>query len=152
MATVEVEEVTVAQELERIRLSHSGFLKPEDVVEEARDKNSVLHSNFEWSNSKAASMYRLEQARRLIRVCIKVISNDKPAVRTYVSLRMDRVSEDGGTAGYREIVSVMSKQDLREQLLQDAFADFEFFRKKYQYLVELAPLFDVFERLRRPVA
>jgi hypothetical protein len=42
-------------------------LRPEDIIEDARDPKSPLHDSFEWDDSKAAHAYRMEQARRLIR-------------------------------------------------------------------------------------
>lgn len=64
------------RELARIRKERGG-LKPEVVIEEARPKNSPLHTAFTWDDSKAAHEYRLWQARSLIRaVC--VVPSDQP--------------------------------------------------------------------------
>jgi hypothetical protein len=66
----------VGRELARIRKEHGG-IKPEVVIDEARDETSPLHPVFTWDDSKAAHEYRLWQARALIRaVC--VISADQP--------------------------------------------------------------------------
>jgi len=47
-------------------LAARGHLTPRDVVADAKRKDSPLHSYFEWDNAKAATKYRLVQARRLI--------------------------------------------------------------------------------------
>jgi hypothetical protein len=61
----------------------------------------------------------------------------------FVSLTPDR-KDDGG--GYRTLVSVLSKRELREQLLVDAGVDMERFRQKYAQLIELA---EVIAAMRR---
>ena len=62
----------VQAELQRIAATHGG-LRPSDVVEAARLKESPLHKEFEWSDSKAAHKFRLMQARTLIRIAVPMI-------------------------------------------------------------------------------
>ena len=128
----------VIVEIERIRQSSGGTLNPVVVVREARRKSSVLHDYFEWDDSRAAYEFRLEQARKLIRVCIREIPEcpDEP-VRAYVSLQDDR-----GRNGYRSITDVMSDDRLREKLLAEARRDMSLFRQKYAVLKELAQVFE----------
>ena len=52
--------------LETIR-DRFGEVTPELVLKEARHKDSVIHSDFQWVNEKAANLYRLDTARRIIR-------------------------------------------------------------------------------------
>lgn len=58
---------------EKIRAEITGIYKkngsvtPEAVLEKARGENTALHSAFEWDNEKAGHLYRLVQARTLIR-------------------------------------------------------------------------------------
>lgn len=62
----------IGEELERIRQEQSGRLETERVVEEAKVKKSPLHSAFTWDDTRAAHLFRLEEARHLIRhvVCL----------------------------------------------------------------------------------
>lgn len=63
------------QELNRIQDSY-GFITPELVVKEASNPKSILHPIFEWDDSKAASGFRLQQARILLNnIQIKVLSD-----------------------------------------------------------------------------
>jgi len=73
----------IQQELESIRRSAGGLLRPEDVVEFARSPETALHEEFTWDDSEAAHQYRLWQARQVIRVNVTVIGNteSKVAVR-----------------------------------------------------------------------
>ena len=123
--------------LQEIAANNDGILRPEIVVEAARAKTSPLHSSFEWDNTRAAEAHRLWQARQLIvSVTIKYegVKNSSPI---YVSLKKDR--EAGG--GYRTMVAVLSDDELREQLLEDARQDMEIFRQKYCGLAKLAKVF-----------
>tara|TARA_R100001086_G_scaffold57374_1_gene26082 strand:+ start:229 stop:720 length:492 start_codon:yes stop_codon:yes gene_type:complete len=44
-----------------------GEITPQLVLKEARHKDSVIHQDFEWNDDKAATLYRLDTARRIIR-------------------------------------------------------------------------------------
>ena len=52
--------------LEGIR-GRFGEVTPELVLKEARHKDSVIHNDFQWDDEKAANLYRLDTARRIIR-------------------------------------------------------------------------------------
>ena len=62
-------------------------LIPEDVVEAARDERHVLHGYFEWDDTVAGNLYRIEQARTLIReVKVQTVYEDRViVVPQYVS-------------------------------------------------------------------
>ena len=51
-----------------------GELTPELVLKEASKKSSKLHSDFQWDDRRAATLYRLDTARRLIRH-LRVVSD-----------------------------------------------------------------------------
>jgi len=51
-----------------------GELTPELVLKEASKKSSKLHSDFQWDDKRAATLYRLDTARRLIRH-LRVVSD-----------------------------------------------------------------------------
>ena len=83
----------VQNELVALYETH-GALNPEDVISAARNKNSALHDRFQWDDSAAAHQYRLEQARRLIRVAVTVIpSLSNNPVKQFVSLSPLRGTE-----------------------------------------------------------
>jgi len=129
-------------ELEKIRTANGGFLTPEAVVSAAKDEDSPLHSYFTWDDTEAAHRWRLEQARKLIRLSVTIVKQDTQPVRAYVSLLNDR-----GKNGYRATIDVLNDEDLRDQLLQCALRELAAFRHKYAVLSELAELFEVADRL-----
>lgn len=136
----------IIQELNRIASKSGGILKPEIVVEEAKSEDSPLHSRFTWDDSEAAHQYRLEQARRLIRVTVQFIPNvSNEPERIWVSLKQDQNNEGGG---YRTLVSVLSDVELRKQLLKEAMEDMDRFEEKYSHLNELSEIFKAMKRIR----
>lgn len=57
----------IIAELTRLAKANAGRLTPDNVVDAAQDEASPLHQCFEWDNDAAAHMFRVEQARHLIR-------------------------------------------------------------------------------------
>lgn len=137
----------IYQELEQIRKSNGGFLRPSDVVEHARDENSALHSHFTWDDTEAAEKYRLAEARALIRVCVKVSEQTSEKIRAFVSLTPDRK----GDGGYRAMAEVLDDQILMDVLLRDAVAEVAAFKRKLERYKELAELNGLIEEVNRVV-
>jgi len=134
-----------SQELERIRESNDGILRAEDVVAVASEPTNPLHECFEWDDGEAAHQYRIEQARKLIRVCVTVLPYDSKPIRTYVSMQEDRHRPGGG---YRTTESVLSNNEKREKLLDQAEAEFRRWEAKYRHLTELESVFAEMNRVR----
>jgi len=136
----------IIAELTRIAEKNGGVLRPEDVVEEARDPRSPLHDQFDWDNTEAARKWRLHQARNLIRVCVRYLevpgSQEKVPCRVWVSLTTDRLAD----GGYRPLEHVLRLKTTREQLLEDAMREAEAFQRKYAMLSELAEVHEAISR------
>ena len=132
----------IEHELETIAAQHDGMLRPESVVEFARDEATALHGEFEWDDSEAARKFRIVQARQLIRLVVNVdpSANGEP-VRAFVSLSEDRVAKDG----YRRLVDVMNDEQRRAMLLRDALRELAAFKRKYSVLSELSKVFEAAE-------
>lgn len=128
----------VIGELKKIAARNGGILRPEDVVNTARDKNNVLHKSFEWDNTIAAEQYRLFQARQLIRVTVELVGGTEETGKVFVSLSSDSCKSGGG---YRLLTEVLTDEDQRKELLRDAVDDMNVFIKKYYFLKELASVF-----------
>jgi hypothetical protein len=130
----------VVEALKQIARRHRGYLRPHDVVEEARDEDSPLHGQFDWDDASAGEKHRLWQARMLIRVKVayeSVGNGEEVAFRVFTSLVSDRQAE----GGYRVTTNVMADPDLRDELLADALAEMRRFQVKYRHLKELAEVF-----------
>lgn len=71
-----------AQEADQLRdllmglFESKGKILASDVLEMASDPSSPLHKHFEWDDTVAARLHRMDQARRLVRsVKVKIINH-----------------------------------------------------------------------------
>lgn len=135
----------IARELRRIAKENGGLLLPETVVREARTKSSPLHSRFEWDDGEAADRYRIWQARQLIRVVVEQIAGVAAPTEVFVSLSPDRHRGNG----YRVVTDIMSDENMRGVMLQDALDELEVFKLKYRRLRELAVVFSAIRKVKR---
>jgi hypothetical protein len=140
---------SVGTHIEFLRRQHDGELKPEFVVNDARNPNSPLHSFFEWDDTEAAEQYRLNQARRLIRTVVAIyteIPNREP-VRAFMHIRPSAPANTE-TKGEREpsyytsTVEALTKPDLRFGVLRRAKAELDAWRQRYADLKELSAVME----------
>ena len=134
-------------ELKRIASANDNKLEPEVVVQEASSDDSPLHKYFEWDDSVAGQRWRVHQARMMIALSVEFIPGVKTSeeVKVFVSLRDERCE------GYRTIVQVMSDEENREQLLMDALAELQYFKKKYAVLKELSRIFESIDEVNNTI-
>lgn len=130
----------VGQRLEELRVKFKGELTPADVVDDAKSKNSPLHSFFEWSDTAAAQQYRLQQARGLIRAVVAVVtSKEEPAKRMQAFVHVP----ESGAPHYRATDHALASERTREMILRQAYREFRAWQKRYEHLEELSDLFKV---------
>lgn len=132
-----------AKELETIRKRAGGVLNPALVIEHAENAKSALHGYFTWEDTEAARLWRLHQARNVIRAVVHIIPQTEISSRVYVSLTGDR-NEDGG---YRAVVDVMQDEEARAIMLEEAKDELAAFRRKYAILKELSAVFEAIDKL-----
>jgi hypothetical protein len=126
---------TVREALQEIYAEHR-VLTPQIVVEEARPSGAPLHSHFEWEDSVAGELYRLEQARGLIR-SVKVLgARDEEGpkeIREWLSVeRPDR------PRSYEPLHEVIEDDFALQLVLQEMERDIELVKRKYGHLKEYA--------------
>lgn len=118
-----------------VELREKGQLSASSVVEEARPNQSLLHSYFEWNNSKAAEQYRLTQARQLIAAVVVVEAGDEEdllPVRAFVKL--------AGEESYEKIDVVLSSPDMRKRALKEVQRSIASLKEKLRGFNEFAEL------------
>lgn len=130
------------QEIERIEKKY-GAATPENVLEESRKENSVLHPLFEWDDEKAAEKYRLHQASVII--CnLRVTEEGKkeaPAVRAFVN-----VSEEK-KGSFMSVMKALEMKQTREVVLRRALMELREFEQKYKDLQELSDVIAAIEKV-----
>ena len=115
-----------------------GCLLPEQVVEAAKPVKSPLHVVFTWDDGKAAREWRLQEARRIIRVVVTHVPGVKQEVRALVSVAQKRPARQS----YQPIGDVLDDPSTREMFLKQALRQLQNIRQSYRALPELAPVFD----------
>lgn len=128
----------VADEISSIGLS----VKPEEIVDKARDENTELHKCFEWDDTKAAEKYRIYQARQIVcHLIVKEVDDtvQKPEVRVFY--------KTDNTEGYKPVEYIMRNEDEYHKLLDRALTELKAFQRKYSTLKELDGLFDAINAL-----
>lgn len=136
----------VGAHLELLRQQCRGELTPKDVLDDARNSNSPLHSFFEWSDTDAAEQYRLAQARGLIRAVVAIYTRpDQPAqrIRAYVHV------PEAGAPHYREMSHAMSQKKTRDLVLQRAWREFAQWRQRYKDLREFSAVFEAADEVAK---
>jgi hypothetical protein len=117
--------------LTKIAKQNGGMLMVDQVIELARDEDSILHKHFTWDDTKAADAYRKQQARALIQRCkIRLVEHEPVEIRAFVSLPTDR--ENGG--GYRLTTYVMGDDGMKDELLRDIKLTIHRWNKKLHLL------------------
>lgn len=99
-----------AAELQRLYVQH-GELRSSTVVEAARDKRSPLHDYFEWDDHKAGHEYRLQQARKLMRLHVIVTQPEGAAERLIHVPPSPEQSKDDGEGAYHPVSVVVENID-----------------------------------------
>lgn len=137
---------SIKEELNYLAIKNGGFLSPHEVVKYARNPKTLLHKKFEWDDGKAAYQYRLEQARRTIRLELDVIETPVGDFKTrlFFSLRDDRTSD----GGYRTLKAITEDESLYNSLLEEALYELGRIKQKYHTLKELKEVFSAIDSVR----
>jgi hypothetical protein len=127
-------------EINRLIKLRGDSITPAQIVKAAKKKSSPIHNCFTWNDTEAAKKCRLLEARYLLRMVTVVYEENK---KTYTT----RAFVTTNDRQYRTIESVLSDDELREELLEQAKADLKAFRDKYRQLNELAAIFEAIDKL-----
>ena len=131
----------IGPEIVRILDKH-GESKPEVIVNEAADIKSPLHPYFTWDNDEAADLYRIEEARYMLRkIRIEVLTTEEkePII---VNIASSLTRPNIGHVYQRTDVILKNKSD-RRQLLDTAWRELESFMIRYSNFIEFEPIFKV---------
>ena len=121
----------VGKELEKL----GDELTPKNVVNLARNENSILHEMFEWDDTVAAEQYRKQQANLIIQnLKITVIADDNTErkVKAFVTVKRNTVFEP--------IEKVVKDVDKYSLLLDKAYKELNGIKIKYRELQEIQDL------------
>ena len=115
-------------------------VRPEQVLDKARDESSELHKCFDWDDSSAAEKYRLSQARSVINHLIVVTQETDEPEKEPVQFRVMLKNEQTKDSGYKQTIVMVRDEDEYAKLLDQAYKELHSFKQKYQCLSELSEI------------
>ena len=110
----------IVAELTRLATENHGRLTPDSVVDAAKDEASPLHGFFEWDDDAAAHMFRVEQARHLIRSVRVDVTTSHHTVRVPAFVHDPECER--GEQGYVSIRQVASDEDKAREVVVAEFS------------------------------
>lgn len=135
-----------------LEIQKTKGLTPENIINEARNRNSPLHSIFEWDDSKAGEKWRLQQARVFINE-IKVIVDSKEYFafeNVSVSVQSPNNSEEViESREYKPIVEIINNEDLRQQVIRSALNNLSYWEEQNAKYEELSPIISTARKVRQ---
>lgn len=102
-------QIARVRELETAR----GEITPRAVVEDAKDKDSPLHSLFEWNKAKAAEAHWLQVAREVIGSVTLIVTTTEHTIKAPHYVR----DPDANGQGYRSVSSLRNDPDSAREAL-----------------------------------
>lgn len=110
------------ERLEYLSSQNKGKITPNIVIQDAKQKKSVLHNYFEWDETEAAKQYRIQQARNLINhvVEVVVIEGKQSKQRSFFS-----VKNGNNNTIYVTIKKAINTPNYRVQLLNQLITNLE---------------------------
>lgn len=144
---------TVGKRVEHLIEKNHGSITPEIVLEDAKPKDSPLHTAFTWDDSKAAHRHRLDEARYLIRsyviVEVPTTSEESGTYTVAVPQRQVESIEEDGQRVYKTINDIMADPVLRARLLEEALAKLKLWKDRYKNLTELAEVYSAIDHVTK---
>lgn len=126
-----------------------GEVTPKIMVEDARPEGALMHPMYEWDDSIAAEKYRYGQARKITSelVIVQATAKDpeiQEPIRAFVSVKPRNES-----ASYRPIVTALSEEDTKNQIIANAKLELEACERKYRGIIDIVPILeDVLAKLK----
>lgn len=141
----------VGERLEHLRETLGAGFAPSRVVEDARPEDSPLHeAGFTWDATEAHQKLLEQEAAYLVRNVISIDTGPDGVERTtraFVSI-VERESQE---RRYLPIVTALSDDEYREQILHTALKEALSWRRKYDELREFARIFEAIDRTAKRI-
>mgnify|MGYP001315454224 FL=1 len=129
----------IAERLEFLREENGGSIKPDDVIQDAKNPESPLATLFTNSVENDAYEYRLQIARMVINsVRVEVVNKETKAVDTeyaFISVR-----DVDNSHKYVSLETVRNNVDIHSRVLEEAERRLNQWVNRYDTLTELAPV------------
>ena len=135
----------VGDKLQELRDRNKG-LTASIIIDDAKNKNSVLHGAFDWNDTSAAHQWRLHTARHLMR-SIHIVSQDAKGDTRVVPAYVYVKTEEGPR--YESLARVLDDDEMRIQVINRALKEFEQWQDRYKEYKEFLSVFESFDKTRQ---
>ena len=108
----------------------------QEIVDRAKDESTELHKCFTWEDTKAANLWRLQEAGQIVRTLVIVepeLPKERPEIRVFY--------KSGSSPGYKPTEIIIKQEDEYKALLTRAWSELRAFKAKYSMLKELQDIF-----------
>lgn len=123
----------------------NGEVKPSELLDSARPKDSPAHNAFEWNNTKAGQEFRLIQARNWLRVVVIRTESEAPERLVHVP-RVVSSGEESKEGSYKPATALIHNIDEFERALNAAMQRLNAARQSVEELRNVAEKSDKPER------
>lgn len=128
---------------EQLSATEEG-LTARTLLDANKPEEAPLHNDYEWNDTKAAEEWRLHQSRHFINsIAIIIAMPDKEEPELVRAFHI--VSE---AHKYEPISAIVNEPNKYEILLNNALSELEAFKRKYNTLKELLPVFNAINEVR----
>ena len=117
--------------------ARNGKVTSKDLVDDARDESSELHSLFEWDDAIAGEKYRRNQAQTIL-AALKIVIEDKPKEAVTVKAFVNVSPEPRSNASYVNVKAALENEEHKNAVLANAKRELYIVRMKYNTLAELS--------------
>ena len=123
------------------RIASVKPLTAEAIVDASKAEDAPLNPIFEWDNEKASHEWRKQQARVMLGnlVTVQIDDTSVEATRAYINVSRS----DGEYVGMDIVVRTPS---LSENMVRQALADLNAYRKKYETVTAIKLHFDKLDK------
>lgn len=125
------------------RIASVKPLTAEAIVDESKAEDAPLNPIFEWDNEKASHEWRKQQARVMLGNLVTVQIDDTSVEATRAFINVSR--SDGEYVGMDIVVRTPS---LSENMVRQAIADLNAYRKKYETVAAIKLHFDKLDKFK----
>jgi hypothetical protein len=128
--------------LERHANEHGGTLSAELLVQLASHAAHPLHDRFEWDDKRAGHLFRVEQARQIIRSTWLDVTHEGLRLHAPFMVRDERLPER--VQGYRPVTQVTHEREVARDTLR---REIQGWRSREERLHALAAVLDLQDEL-----
>ncbi len=121
-------------------------LTAETLLEANKPKSAPLHDEYEWNDKKAANEWRLFQSRHFINSIVTVQVQENEQSEPAEPIRAFFVTTE--KSKYEPLQTIVREQSKYSKLLDTALSELLAFKRKYEYLKELQPVFDAMKEVK----